>query len=136
MPCQPEHAAIAQAHIWGRAELGTGHPSTDPAFEPDRVHRLIFGSDQSRVTRYDIESERPFDDVIAAYEARVGTADHGELTDGLLSAKSKEDWEALCNSLFGSSALAYLNNETLDAKARKLDEKLLAFAEEITGGKA
>src|ERR1700761_9446157 len=63
---------------------------------------------QIQVTRYEIESERPFDEVIAAYEARVGTADHGELTDGLLTARSKEDWEALCNSLFGSSDFIHI----------------------------
>src|SRR6516225_7987383 len=60
------------------------------------------------VKRYDIESNRPFEDVIAAYEAQVGTADHGELTDRLLEVDTKEAWEALVNSLFGPSQFMHI----------------------------
>jgi uncharacterized protein (DUF302 family) len=63
---------------------------------------------ECHVKRYEHLSEKSFEALVGAFEAAVGDADDGRLTNGLRAVTGVEDWEGLCKSRFGSSGFMHV----------------------------
>src|ERR1700753_1569251 len=60
------------------------------------------------VQRYEHVSDKTFEALVSAFEAVVGDADDGRLTNGLRAVSERDGWEGYCRSLFGSSGFMHV----------------------------
>jgi uncharacterized protein (DUF302 family) len=83
--------------------------------------------DEFTVRHHEHVSARSFDEVIAAFEAALGSVENGELQDDIVSARSGSDFEARVHLREGASGFmrfmtvdhgAWLARIGLEAKAR------------------
>jgi hypothetical protein len=58
---------------------------------------------QYHVTHHIHASNRPYEELIARFEAAVGDGGDGKLLNGMRALTTVDEWESLCKSLFGPS---------------------------------
>jgi hypothetical protein len=63
---------------------------------------------QHTVTHHDHASTRSYEDLVAAFEAAVGDAGDGRLTNGMRALTTRDEWEGLCKSLFGPAGFMHV----------------------------
>jgi hypothetical protein len=63
---------------------------------------------QSLITHHVHVSTRPYEELVAAFEAAVGDGGDGRLMNGMRALTTVDEWEFLCRSLFGPSGFMHV----------------------------
>jgi hypothetical protein len=63
---------------------------------------------QYLVTHHVHVSKKPYEELVARFEAVVGDGGDGKLLNGMRALTTSDEWESLCKSLFGSSGFMHI----------------------------
>jgi hypothetical protein len=63
---------------------------------------------QYLVTHHVHVSKRPYEELVAEFEEVVGDGGDGKLVNGMRALTTRDEWENLCQSLFGSSGFMHV----------------------------
>jgi len=74
---------------------------------PERARDSLL-TQQYTVIHHEQLCRRPYEEVVAAFEAAVGDGDDGKFLNGLNAVSNVTDWEALCKRFFGPSGFVHI----------------------------